>query len=80
MVITDHWMHGHRAAKVGVLGAVAYLGICVWTVVNLFDGDWVMGGIGAACVLVGVPRLISTVRRMRRQERRSPPPAHTTPG
>ena len=70
MMILDHVMHGHRAAAVGVLGALAYLGIGVFAVVNLVEADWVMAGIGMACILVGVPKLISTVQRMRRQERR----------
>ena len=76
----DHLMHRRRATTVGVLGAVAYVAIAVWAVVNLVEADWVMGGIGAACVLLGVPKLISSVQRMHRQERRSPPPAHRTPG
>lgn len=80
MMFKDHVMHGHRAAAVTVLGALAYLGIGVWAVVNFVEADWVMGGIAAACVLLGVPKLISTVQRMRRQERRTPPPAHPTPG
>ena len=77
MVTIDHIVHGHRAATVGVLGAVAYLGIGIWAVVNLVEADWVMSGIGTACVLVGVPKLISTVQRLRRRERRSP---HRTRG
>jgi hypothetical protein len=80
MMILEHVIQGHRAAVVTVLGAFAYLGIGVWAVVNFVEADWVMGGIAAACVLVGVPKLISTVQRMRRQERRTPPPAHPTPG
>ena len=79
MMILDHVMQGHRAAVVAVLGALAYLGIAAWAVVNFAEADWIIGGIAAACVLVGVPKLISTVRRLRRQERRMPPPAHPTP-
>ena len=70
MTIPDRVKHGHRAALAGMLGVLAYLGIGVWGVVNFVEADWVMGGIGTACVLVGVPKLISTVQRMRRQERR----------
>ena len=80
MMIADRVMHRHRAAVVAALGALAYLGIGVWAVFKFVEADWVMGGIATACVLVGVPRLISTVQRMRRQERRTPPPAHPTPG
>ena len=79
-MILDHVMKGHRAPAVAVLGALAYLGIAAWAVVNFAEADWVMGGIAAACLLLGVPKLISTVQRMRRQERRTPPPAHPTPG
>jgi hypothetical protein len=71
MMIVDHVMHGHRAVVVAALAALGYLGIGVWAVVNFVQADWVMGGIATACVLVGVPKLISTVQRMRRQERRS---------
>jgi hypothetical protein len=60
---------------VGLLGFVAYLGIGAWAVLNVLEADWVMAGIGAACVFVGVPKLISTVQRMRRQERRPAPSA-----
>jgi hypothetical protein len=80
MATIDGVIHEHRAAALGVLGALAYLAIGVWALVNFLEADWVMGGIGAACVLVGVPKLISTVQRMRREERRASPPAHTTPG
>ena len=79
-MIVDHVMKGHRAAAVAVLGALAYLGIAAWAIVNFAEGDWVMGGIAAACVFVGVPKSISTVQRLRRQERRTPPPAHPAPG
>ena len=79
-MILDHVVKEHRAAAVAVLGALAYLGIAAWAVVNFAEADWVMGGIAAACLLLGVPKLISTVQRMRRQERRTPPPAHPTPG
>ena len=73
--MTDRVTRVHRAAKVGVVGILAYLGIGAWTVLNILEADWVMAGIGAACVFVGVPKLISTVRRMRRQERRPAPSA-----
>ena len=71
MVIKVDLVNAHRAALLAVLGSLAYLGIGVWAVVKFVEADWVMGGIATACVLVGVPKLISTVQRMRRQERRS---------
>lgn len=79
-MILDHVMRGHRAAVAAALGTLAYLGIGGLAVVNFVEADWVMGGIATECVLVGVPKLISTVQRMRRQERRTAPPAHRTPG
>jgi hypothetical protein len=44
MMIMDRVMQGHRAAVVAVLGALAYLGIAAWAVVNFAAADWVMGG------------------------------------
>ena len=70
MMITNRVMHGHRAAVVAALGALAYLGIGAWAVVKFAEADWVMGAVATTCVLLGVPKLISTVQRMRRQERR----------
>ena len=80
MTVKNHVMHPQQAATVALLGGLAYLGIGVWAVINFVEADWVMGGIGAACALVGVPKLISSVRRPRRKKRRSPPPGHATPG
>ena len=62
-------MHGHRSIKVGVLRAVALLALCVWGMVNLVEGDWFIGGVMLACVLLLVPSQVSAVRRMRREER-----------
>lgn len=59
----------HRALIVGVLGAVAILGIGVWGIVNLVEGDWFVGGLFVGCALVSLPSLVTTVRRMRREER-----------
>ena len=59
----------HRALIVGVLGAVAIVGIAVWGIVNLVDGDRFIGGLFVGCALVSLPSLVTTVRRMRREER-----------
>ena len=74
MVAMEHMIRGHRAVTVGVLGAVAFLAVGVLGVVNLVEGDWFIGGLFVACALVGLPSLVSTVRRMRREERSSPTP------
>jgi len=68
MMIVDHLMHGHRVGKVGVLRSVLFLVLGVWGVVELVEGDWFIGGVLLACVLLGVPSLVSTVRRIRREE------------
>jgi hypothetical protein len=68
MMIVDHLAHGHRALRVGVLRAVLLLVLGVWGVVKLVEGDWFIGGVLLACVLLGVPSLVSTVRRIRREE------------
>jgi hypothetical protein len=65
MMIVDHLMHEHRALTVGVLRAVLLLGLGVWGVVKLLEGDWFIGGVLLACVLLGVPSLVSTLRRAR---------------
>ena len=49
-----------------MLRAVALLALCVWGVVNLVAGDWFIGGVMLACVLLGVPSLVSTLQRPRR--------------
>jgi hypothetical protein len=80
MMTRNHVLHGHRAVTVGVLGVAALLAVGVWGVINLVERDWFIGGVFVACALLGVPSLISTVRRMRRQERRSSTPASRRPG
>jgi hypothetical protein len=60
---------GHRALIVEILGTAAILGIGVWGIVNLVEGDWFIGGLFVGCALVSLPSLVTTVRRMRREER-----------
>ena len=59
----------HRALIVGILGTAAIVGIGVWGIVNLAGGDWFIGGLFVGCALVSLPSLLTTVRRMRREER-----------
>ena len=54
------------------LRAVALLVLAVWGVINLADGDWVIGGLLVGCVVFGLPSLVSTVWRMRRHGDRVP--------
>jgi hypothetical protein len=58
----------HRALIVGILGTAAILGIGVWGIVNLVEGDWFIGGLFVGCALVSLQSLVTTVRRMRREE------------
>ena len=76
----DHRIRAHRAVTVGVLGVAALVAVGVWGVVNLVEGDWFIGGLFVACVLFGLPSLVSSVRRMRREERGSSSAANKQPG
>ena len=70
-MIVDHVIHGHRALTVSVLVRVAALvGLGVWGVVKLADGDWFIGGVLVACVLLGSQSLVTRVQRVRRSRRR----------
>jgi hypothetical protein len=53
-----------------LLGAVAFVLVGVWGVVNLSEGDWFIGGVMVACAIVG---LWSLVVRLFQQGRRRPP-------
>jgi hypothetical protein len=55
-----------------VLRAVALLGLGVWGVVKLTEGDWFIGGVLVACVLLGLQSLVTSIRH------RSGPPANRT--
>lgn len=61
----------HRAASLALAGTIAYLALAVWGVVNLLEEDWLIGGLFLASAVVGLPALLGTVRRVRREERRS---------
>lgn len=69
MPSTDHLTHGHRALWVGVLGAVALAAVALWAVVNLLEGDWFIAALFGTSVLLGAPSLVSTTRRLRREDR-----------
>ena len=65
MVNLRHTVDGHRAAMTAAVRAVALLVLAVWSVVNLVEGDWVIGALLVGCFAFGLPSLISQVRRMR---------------
>ena len=62
MVNLRHAVHEHRAAMSSALRAVALLVLAVWGVVNLVQGDWIIGVLLVGCVAFGLPSLISQVR------------------
>lgn len=64
-------IHDHRAALLAAVGTVAYLTLAAWGALNVIEGDWFIGSLFLGCALVGLVALGSTVRRMRREERRS---------
>jgi hypothetical protein len=67
MVNLGHAVQAHRAAMSLALRAVAFLVLAVWGVVNLVEGDLVIGGLLIGCVVFGLPSLVLNVWRMRRR-------------
>ena len=51
---------------VAISGAIGYLIVGVWAAIFLAQGRWIIGSALAACILVGVPALVSCVRSLRR--------------
>ena len=47
-------MGASRSSALGVLAAVAFVLIGVWGVVNLSDGDWLIGGAMLASAVIGL--------------------------
>jgi hypothetical protein len=73
IVILDRMTHGRRAVIAAMaLRAVALLGLGVWGAVKLTEGDWFIGGVLVASVLLGLHSLVMSVRH------RSSPPADRT--
>ena len=73
MSIVESVTRGHGAVAVGVLGTLAFLAVGVWGVANLVEGDWFIGGLFLVCAVAGLPSVVSTARRLRREEHaRSP--------
>jgi hypothetical protein len=66
MVNLRHAIHEHRAAMSAALRTMAFLVLAVWGVINLVEGDWVIGGLLVGCVVFGLPSLVSTLWRVRR--------------
>jgi hypothetical protein len=63
-------MHVSRSGATGVLGAVAFVLVGVWGIINLSEGDWFIGGVMVGCAVVG---LWSLVVRALHESRRGPP-------
>ena len=66
MVNLGQAVHERRAVMSLALRAMAFLVLAVWGVINLVEGDWVIGGLLVGCVVFGLPSLVSTVWRLRR--------------
>ena len=81
-------MHGFaegawsRRQSIGVvLGAIAFVLVGVWGVVNLSEEDWFVGGLMLASAVVGLWSLVARVLEERRGRPRGPsPPADASPG
>lgn len=74
-------MSGSRASAVGVLGAVAFVLVGVWGVVNLSEGDWFIGGVMLASAVIGLWSLVVRTLRERRRRPRDPfPPTNKAAG
>ena len=70
-----------RASAVGVLGAVAFVLVGVWGVVNLSEGDWFIGGVMLASAVIGVWSLVVRMLQDRRRRPRGPfPPTNKAAG
>jgi hypothetical protein len=74
-------MHVSRSAATGLLGAVAFVFVGVWGVVNLSEGDWFIGGGMVGCALAGLWSLVGRVLEQRRRRPPGPfPPANKAAG
>jgi uncharacterized membrane protein YfcA len=63
-----------RASVTAVLGAVCFVLVGVWGVVNLSDGDWFIGVVMVASAVVGLWSLAVRVIQARRRRPRGPFP------
>jgi hypothetical protein len=74
-------MHVSRSAATGLLGAVVFVLVGVWGVVNLSEGDWFIGGVMVAGAIVGLWSLVIRVLQQRRRRPPGPfPPANKAAG
>jgi len=74
-------VHVSRSAATGLLGAVAFVLVGVWGVVNLSEGDWFIGGVMVAGAIVGLWSLVIRVLEQRRRRPPGPfPPANKAAG
>ena len=74
-------MHVSRSAATGLLGAVAFVLVGAFGVVNLAEGDWFIGGVLVASAIVSLWSL--GVRFFQHRRRRPPgpfPPANKAAG
>ena len=67
-------MHASRASVIGVLGALGFVLVGGWGVVNLSEGDWFIGIAMLGSAIIGLWSLVVRVLQQRRRERRGPLP------
>ena len=65
-------MHVSRSAAISLLGAVAFVLVGIWGVINLSESDWFIGGVMVVCAVVGLWSLV--VRALQERRRRPPGP------
>ena len=74
-------MHVTRSAATGLLGAVAFVLVGVFGVVNLAERDWFIGGVLVASAIVSLWSLVVRVLQHRRRRPPGPvPPANKAAG
>ena len=72
---------GSRTSVIGVLAAVAFVLVGLWGVVNLAEGDWFIGGVMLASVVVGLWSQVVRILQERRRRPRGPlPPTNNAAG
>jgi hypothetical protein len=66
---------------IDLLGAVAFVLLGIWGVVNLSQGDWFISGVVVATAVVGLwSRVVRLLQERRRRSRGSLPPANKAVG
>ena len=72
-------MRASRASAIAVLGAVGFVLVGVWGVVNLSEGDWFIGVVMVASTIVGLWSLVVRTLQERRCQPRGPLPPGNKP-